>query len=680
MKIFKHILFCIAIVGLFHQLQAQILPEQNTVTVSPLGLIPWPAELIGGTGEFTIDDKTLIVAPSSLYNEALLLAEPLRKATGFPIPIVKPRHSTPVGGTILFVQKKSKNIGFAEGYRLSVTPTLITIEAEKAVGHFYGTRTLLQLFPPQAATGRQEPLGKKIDWTAPCVEIKDWPRFAWRAFMFDESRNFHGLAAVKRYIDEMAALKMNVFHWHLTDNHGWRLEIKRYPKLTSVGAASPGTRLGDVIPPVDTSRTPRYFYTQEEAREVVDYAARRYVRVIPEIEMPGHATAALQAYPEWSAINGFDITKPEVIVAIKNILDEVCSIFPGAVIHTGGDELQYAEWEKTPSIQAAMAAKGLKSSAPLQLEFSTLIARYLRTKDRRMIYWADDLEQITDEKSAILQFWRGDPAVIIEAVKRGNEIVNSEHHFTYLDYNYALLPLEKVYNFDPVPVGLDEKYQNQILGLGGQAWGELMPNQFRSDAQIFPRLAAVAEVGWTLKEKKDFRSFAERLKSQELRWTLSGIHYTPDCERPFAEIRDEVLHGSKFGTWTAAQVDKGLTARYSGDFSNIHEYDVTHFITGAGRYRVSFNPTEGVDVLTVRLVELVENGNPIAVDWAGITGASFKFGKPGNEAYIFDLWVDTIQLGAKYALRISYFGLNGTDTSGDLFIKNTGLLPPAIAQ
>lgn len=680
MKIFKHILLCIAILGLFHQLQAQILPGQNNVTVSPMGLIPWPAELNRGTGEFTIDDKTLIAAPSALYNEALLLAEPLRKATGFPIPIVKPLHSTPVAGTILFVQKKSKNIGFAEGYRLSVTPTLITIEAEKAVGHFYGTRTLLQLLPPQGATGRPDPLGKKIEWTAPCVEIKDWPRFAWRAFMFDESRNFHGLAAVKRYIDEMARLKMNVFHWHLTDNHGWRLEIKRYPKLTSVGAASPGTRLGDIITQVDASSPARYYYTQEEAREVVAYATQRHVRIIPEIEMPGHATAAMLAYPEWSASSSFDITKPEVIKAIKSIMDEVCSIFPGAVIHTGGDELQYEEWEKAPSIQAAMAAKGLKSSAPLQLEFSTLLANYLKAKGRRMIYWADDLHQITDEKSAILQFWRGDSTVIIEAVKRGNELVNSEHHFTYLDYNYARLPLEKVYNFDPVPVGLDKKYHRQILGLGGQAWGELMPTQFRSDIQIFPRLAAVAEVGWTLKEKKDFRSFAERLKSQELRWTLSGIHYTPDCERPLAELRDEVLHGAKFGTWTASQVDEGLTARYSGDFSNIHEYDVTGFVTGAGRFRVAFNPTEGADVLTVRFVELVENGKPIAVDWAGIAGATFKFGKLGNEDYIFDLWVRTIHPGAKYALRISYFGLNGTNTSGDLFIKNTGPLPPAFAQ
>jgi hexosaminidase len=680
MKLIKYFLLYITVVGLSQQLHAQILPEQNAVTISQLGLIPLPAELIRGTGGFTINDKTVIIAPSALYNEALLLAEPLRKATGFAIPILKLRHSKPQTGSILFVQKKTKNIGCAESYRLSITPTLVTIKAETAAGHFYGTRTLLQLFPPQASAGRRETLNDIIKWTAPCVEISDRPRFAWRAFMFDESRNFHGLATVKRYIDEMAALKMNVFHWHLTDNHGWRLEIKRYPKLTSIGSVSPGTRLGDVIPPLEISRPARYFYTQEEAKELVEYAARRHVRVIPEIEMPGHAEAALQAYPEWSAISGFDITKPEVIVAVKNILDEVCSIFPNVVIHTGGDELKYEEWEKTPSIQAAMAAKGLKSSAPLQLEFTTIIAKYLQSKSRRMIYWADDLEQITDEKSAILQFWRGDPAVITEAVKQGHEIINSQHDYTYLDYNYALLPMEKVYNFNPVPVGLDEKYHNQILGVGTQAWGELMPTQFRSDVQIFPRLAAVAEVGWTHNEKKDFHNFTERLRSQELRWISKGIQFTPGCERPLNELREDVLLGDKFGTWTPSQVEKGLTVRYSGDFSKFHEYDITRFLTGSGRYRVVFNPTGGADVLTVRLIELVENGKPIAVDWAGLFGGSYEFGKPGSETPVFDLWVRTIQPEAKYCLRICYFGLKGTDTSGDLFIQNTGPLPSVITQ
>lgn len=679
MKNLNRILFYIALVGFVQNLQAQIIPQQYITPILPMGLIPWPANLSRGIGEFTIDDKTLIAAPSALYDEALLLAEPLRKATGFPIPIVVAPLSAPVQGTILFIQRKPEHTGSVEGYYLSVTPTLVTIEAEKAAGHFYGTRTLLQLFPPQAATGRRAPLGEKIAWTAPCVEINDWPRFTWRSFMLDESRNFHGLAAVKRYIDEMAALKMNVFHWHLIDNNGWRLEIRRYPKLTSVGATSPGTREGDVIPPVDASKPARYFYTQQEAREVVEYATRRHVRVIPEVEMPGHAKAALLAYPEWSAGGIFDTTKPEVIEAVKNILDEVLSIFPDAVIHTGGDEVKNKNWEKAPSIQAAMAVKGLKSSAPLQQEFSTLLAKHLRTKGRRMIYWADDLEQIPDEKSAILQFWRGNSALIIEAVKRGYEVVNCQSDFTYLDYNYASLPLEKVYNFDPVPVGFDEKYHSQILGLGGQAWGERMPTLFRCDVQVFPRLAALAEVGWTLKEKKDFRTFSKRLKSQERRWDLSGIQYTPSCERPLAELWEEVLHGEKIGGWTADQVGKSLS-RSSADSSNFHELDVSRFMSGAGRYRVAFAPTGGTDVLNVRVIELLENGKPIAADWGGFTGGSFEYGKQRNEDYIFDLWVRAIQPAAKYILRINFFGLEGTDSCGNIFIKNTGDLQPAYAE
>jgi hexosaminidase len=673
MRILKKIMFCLAFIGLIQNLYAQSVPQQNFASIPSLGLIPWPAEIRYGTGEFTINDKTVIAAPSGFYNEATLLAEPLRKATGFAIPIVVPPLYDPLPGTIQLIYKESESADSDESYHLTVTPSTITIEAGNASGLFYGTRTLLQLFPPQVASGRQVQKGEKIAWTAPCVEINDRPRFVWRSFMLDESRSFKGLAAVKRYIDEMAALKLNVFHWHFIDNNGWRLEIKRYPKLTSVGATSPGSLDGDVIPAEKTTGASRYFYTQQEAREVVEYAAQRHVRVVPEVELPGHAQAAFLAYPEWSAGGIFDITKPEVIEAIKNILDEVLAIFPDAVIHTGGDEVKYTDWEKAPSIQAAMIAKGLKNAAPLQQEFSTLLSKYLWAKGRHMIYWADVIEQIPDEKSAILQFFRGSQGVITEAVKRGHEIVNCANDFTYLDYNYAYLPLEKVYNFDPVPAGLDKKYQNQILGLGAQAWGEYIPTQFRCDLQVFPRLAAIAEVGWTMKEKKDFSAFTMRLKSQECRWALSGIRYTPDCERPMAELKQEVLQGTKIGSWTAAQVGKAQSP-YPADPTNFHEFEVSGLLSGEGRYRVAFIPIGGTNALNVRVVELLENGKPVAADWGGVFGVSFQPGKPINDDYIFDLLVSSFRPTAKYTLRINFFGLKGTDTLGDIFLKNTGAL------
>jgi len=661
-------------------------PELQANSESPLGLIPWPAELERKSGSFTLDERTIIAAPPALYSEALLLAEPLRKATGFPLPIVGPPLSSPIAGTILF--RQSKLDGNPESYRLSVQPTSVTIDAESAAGHFWGTRTLLQLLPPQAATGRRAPIGEKIAWTVPCVEISDRPRFAWRAFMLDEARSFHGLAAVKRMIDEMAALKLNVFHWHLIDSSCWGLEIRSYPKLTTTGVNTWNNKAGDVRRPGDTSAPPRRFYTQEEARELVEYAARRHVRVIPEVEMPGHSAAAIYAYPEWQAghAESFDTTKPEVVEAIKAVLDEVLALFPDAVIHTGGDEVNFEQWAKAPSIQAAMAAKGLTKSAPLQQEFSTTIAKYLAAKGKRMIYWADNLEQIPDENSAILQYWRGDPTLIAKAAERGFDIVNSSSGVTYLDYNYAGLPLDQVYAFNPIPAGLDEKYHRHILGLGAQAWGELMPTIFRCDYQIFPRLAAVAEVGWTPQEKKDFHSFAGRLKSQERRWDLAGIQYARGCERPLAEVREEVLREPKIGGWTPEQV--GLaSARHSEDESHYQKIDVTRSMSGPGRYRMAFVPTSGTDGLTVREVELVEDGKPIASDWAGIWAPSYELGKNQDKDYVFDLWVRSVKPSANYTLRINYYGTKPKDpaqkipnTAGDIFMKNAGDLPPAYAE
>ena len=633
-------------------------------------LLPWPAELTRGVGEFTIDAKTTIVAPVELTNEAQLLAEPLRAATGFRVPIVTSAPANSLTGTILFNLNPRVNIVSPEGYHLSVKPGLVTIEARQAAGHFYATRTLLQLLPPYAATGQKPPVGMSMTWAAPSVEITDQPRFVFRSLLIDDARKFQGVAALKRYLDEMAALKMNVFHWHFTDNDGWRLEIKRYPKLTALGSTRAGPRVGDLIAPVDSAAPARYYYTQEEAREVVAYAAKRHIRVIPEVEMPGHAKAALRAYPEWSANGSFDITKPDVITALKNILDEVIAIFPDTYLHTGGDEVRFGEWEKAPSIQAAMAAKGLKSSAPLQQEFTTFMAKYLRSKGRRMIYWADDLAQIPDEPSAILQFWRGKPEVLSQAAQRGHDLINCSSSFTYLDYNYASLPLDKAYNFDPIPAGVDKKNQHQVLGLGTQAWGEYTPTQFRFEIQVFPRLAAMAEAAWTPLNKKDYTGFVTRLQTQQTRWALAGILYTPDCEIPLAKLQDEVRQGAKLGSWTADQV-KVPKSRYSADPDSYHEFDVTDYISGAGRYRVAAIPTAGGDALCVRVAEILENGKPVTCDWAGISGTVVKIGAKTPE-YIIELGLSSVKPGAKYILRLNYFGLQGTDSAGDFYIKKIG--------
>jgi hexosaminidase len=646
----------------------------STGTHAPPALIPWPAELRRAHGEFTLDENTVIAAPGALYGEACLLAAPLRQATGFALPVVVAPPGEPAAGTILFRLAASDGVPSGEGYRLAVSPSGIVIEAVAAAGCFYGSRTLLQLLPPEAAAGRRPPVGDAVRWTVPCVEIRDAPRFPWRAFMLDEARHFHGLAAVKRYVDQLAALKMNVLHWHLTDEQGWRLEIKRYPRLTGVGALSPGSGMGDIAANAATGIT-RYHYTQEEARELVEYAARRHVRVVPEIEMPGHAGAALRAYPEWSAAGVFDATQPAVREALTNILDEVLAIFPSSVIHTGGDEVNFKAWETAPSVRAAMEARGLKEAGPLQAEFTQFMTVQLAARGRRMLYWADAREQIPEDRRAILQYWRGDPALMGEAIGRGYDLVNSDNDLTYLDYSHARLPLRQAYDFEPVPAGLEPALHRHVLGLGCQSWGEFTPTLFRRDYQVFPRIAAHAEVGWSPKEGKDYAAFLQRLKGQEARWDLEGIQYARGCEKPQTDIWADAMTGVKLASWTPDQVGAG-TSRFHADAGNWHAYDATRVVAGPGRFRVAFVPTGGASGLRVRAVELLENGRAVAADWGGYVSGIYEFGKPRAGAPLFDLVVRTFAPGATYTLRANFFGHNGTDSSGDIFIKNVGDLQP----
>lgn len=251
-----------------------------------LGLVPLPVELQRLEGTFLVDQSTVVAAPQELFSEAELLAEPLRRATSFPIPVVLPSKGKPTPGTILFRQSSAKAAEVTGSYLLTVSPKLVIIDAGMPAGHFYATRTLLQLLPPQAAKAKQPSVGEKIQWTLPCLKIRDRPRFQWRSLMIDEARNFNGLDCMKTMINEMAALKMNVLHWHLTDSEAWRLEIRRYPKLTSVGGRFPGKKTGFIPPQNPKDQTKRCYYTQAEARELIEYAARRHVQIVPEIEMP----------------------------------------------------------------------------------------------------------------------------------------------------------------------------------------------------------------------------------------------------------------------------------------------------------------------------------------------------------------------------------------------------------
>ncbi|MFZ4581474.1 MAG: beta-N-acetylhexosaminidase [Paludibacter sp.] len=630
-------------------------------------IIPLPAKLEMGSGTFYITSTTSIITDEASAVTASQLSDYLAPATGFALKVST--KSNVSKNCIVLKQDASLSRLGTEGYQLTVTPTLIQISATGQAGLFYGVQTLRQLLPTQLFSSKKV---KNISWKVPCTIIEDQPRFAWRSFMLDDARRFIGIAELKKYIDEMAELKFNIFQWHFIDNPGWRLEIKSYPLLTSVGAKSGGMITGDIsnrpgdLIPSDKDPSQRFYYTQDEAKELIEYAAKKHVRIIPEIEMPGHAAAVLKAYPEWNAGGSLDVTKPEVIEAIKKILDEVITLFPDVIIHTGGDEVRYESWMKAPSIQAAMAAKGLKSAAPLQAEFSVMVSNYLQSKKRRMIIWHDaPLDSVFNDKSIILQFWRGKESILTDAIGLGYDIVNASERYTYLDYNHFVTPISKVYSFDPMPNGVALKDQHHVLGAGFQSWAEYTPTRYRRDLNIFPRIAAMAEVVWTPKERMDFKLFSERLATHTERWSLKGIGFYKKWDKTADELWNAALKGDKIGNWTADKVIKTDKFVYSRRADLDREYDVTPFIKDAGNYNVIFVPTSGVDPFSVRYVELIQNGETISIDWGGIKGGVYK---PNNQGYVFELTTDKLLSGAKYILRINCYGVSGTDTGGDIYL------------
>ena len=432
-----------------------------------------------------------------------------------------------------------------DGYRLTVAPEAITVEAPETTGVFYGIQSLRQLLPVEI---EQCQLVTEADWRIPCQVINDQPRFAWRGFMLDEGRHFQGLETVLQTLDQMALLKLNIFHWHLTEDQGWRIEVKKYPRLTNVGSQRAGTSktiLGkkhDGIPHGG-------FYTQAEIRTIVAYAAERHITIVPEIEVPGHCTAALAAYPELSCSGGpFKVAthfgiypdiycagKETVFTFLQDVLDEVLELFPSPYIHIGGDEAPKTRWKKCPDCQRRIQAEGLKDEHSLQVYFTNRIATYLDSKGRHVMGWNEILQDGLIE-SAVVQFWARGRQRMLEAIRTGSRAtVMSAYLDAYLDHGYNLMPLSRAYRYEPIPTELNENEAASILGLEFPLWTEWVPNRARLDYQVYPRLSALAETGWTPKERKDLPDFRRRLGKFLLRLDKFGIRYAPlkDVEPPW---------------------------------------------------------------------------------------------------------------------------------------------------
>lgn len=424
--------------------------------------------------------------------------------------------------------------GHKEGYTLRSAKGKMTAEASDRNGALYALETISQLI--------SENKGK---YAVPACTITDWPELGWRDYMLDESRHFHGKDFVKSMLDEMARLKMNTFHWHLVDDPGWRIEIDAYPRLTSVsswGDYSKWDRTEEEWRETYPEKE-RGYYTKSDIREIVAYAAERGIRVIPEIEIPGHCHAALTAYPELGATcddgssagwDIFDVTKPEYDRFIKAVLDEVTELFPSRIVHIGGDEANYTRWQKNTTINEFMKQHGLKSYSDLQLLAVNRAAEYLASKGVAIIGWNEITgDNVHDDKNftepsvqlkpgTIVQFWDGSPEFARKAIEKGYDLVNSDRFYTYLDYSYETTPLEKAYSFNPVFEGLTPEQRAHVIGTGCQMWGEFTPTVARVYYQTFPRIAACAESGWTPAENKDLDSFRRRIAPTEQQWKQKG--------------------------------------------------------------------------------------------------------------------------------------------------------------
>ena len=508
------------------------------------GLIPRPAKVVWASGTFTLDAATRIVAAGAARGEAQTLAEQLASVLGKRPEIV----SSADAAVHLQLDAGRTDLG-AEGYTLDVTPQRVEIRAAAGVGLFYGCQTLRQLLPATAWQAKPEGSAR---WAIPCTSISDGPRFAWRGLLLDPARHFMPLEYVKKLIDVMALHKLNTLQLHLTDDQGWRVEIKKYPRLTSVGAWRSETLVGHYREKPWRFDGQRHggFYSQEELRQLVAFAQRRHVTIVPEIEMPGHAGAALAAYPELSCfpdqprqvytrwgINP-DIFNPSdrTVAFLQDVLDEVMAVFPSKFIHIGGDEAIKDYWKKCPAVQERIRRLGLKNEEELQGWFVRQMDGFLTRRGRRLIGW-DEILQGGLAPGAAVMSWRGVKGGIAAAAA-GHDVVMAPSAHTYLDYYQGppdreplaiggLLPLEKVHAFEPTPSELPPGQQKHILGASAQVWTEYIPTPQRADYMIWPRAAAFAEVVWSPAAGRDYADFLRRVTTACQRLDGLGVAYRP---------------------------------------------------------------------------------------------------------------------------------------------------------
>ena len=520
-----------------------------------VNIIPQPVKVVRNTGNFVITSQTSLVVTNKEDNAtAAFLNKYLSDYYGFVLPVAKKAAKNYIKLT------SQKNIGGlkSEGYTFKSDKNGVEINGNAPIGTFYGMQTLIQLLPVE----------KSKSLAIATVDVEDEPRFVYRGAMLDVGRHYFPVAFVKKYIDYLALHKMNYFHWHLTEDQGWRIEIKKYPKLTEIGSKRNGSIIGS-YPGKGSDNTPEGgFYTQEEVKDIVKYASDRFITVIPEIEMPGHGGAAIAAYPELSCFPNEKTQLPDTMISAKskeemangrikivqetwgvhsdvyvpseytfkfleNVLDEVIALFPSKYIHVGGDEAPKDAWKKSEFCQQLIKEKGLKDEHGLQSYFIQRMEKYINGKGRTLIGWDEILEGGL-APNAIVMSWRGEEGGIA-AAKENHQVIMTPGSHVYLDHSQTknekevtiggYLPLQTVYSYEPVPKELNEQQAKYVLGAQGNVWTEYMANPAKVEYMIFPRLSALSEVLWSPKENKNWAEFHTKIETMKKRYTIWGANY-----------------------------------------------------------------------------------------------------------------------------------------------------------
>lgn len=641
-----------------------------------LSIIPYPEECKILPGNFILSNETkIVVTPTSSQNEIGLLNNYLNEHYGIRLQVVK---TIPENSNYIQFQIPDWEAGLKENYHLTIDEKHISILAEvKSAGIFYALQTLLQLLPTK----------KNNNLKIPCVTIKDSPRFEWRGMHLDVCRHFFSVTFIKKYIDLLAMYKMNTFHWHLTDDQGWRIEIKKYPKLTQIGAWRKGTMIGSYSDQKFDSIQYGGYYTQEDIKEVVAYASKKHITIVPEIEMPGHSVAAISSYP-WLSCTGKQIdvergwgvfedvycAKDSVFNFLQDVLDEIVILFPGKYIHIGGDESPKTRWKACANCQARIKTESLKNEHELQSYFIKRIEKYLNSKGKQIIGWNEILEGGLAPNAAVMS-WQGTEGGIAAAKQKHYAVMTPGSHCYFDHYQSSpadeplafggYTPLEKVYSYEPIPSELNEEEQHYILGAQANIWTEYILNEKHVEYMAMPRMAALAEVVWSPKEKRNETDFLNRLQTHFLLLDKLGINYA----KAIYKVEQKVNPSSKSNSIKLElQANPSLgTIYYTTDNSDPREI--------SNQYKTPITISNDVTIKAVLFKNNELKGKISERNYVinKATNKPIKFKTQANKSYSGDGNFTSVNGVTASLPRINnqWLGWNGNDLEGIVNLEKT---------